>query len=265
MLDNAHDGPGVRIDTHVHLHPDFDLSKALDAATQNMNLATSGRPGMLMLTEMPGINRFAELGGSIEQWEISPTTEATSVVATSPTGVIIAIVAGHQVVTEEGIEVLMLGSLEPVPSGNSLNATIHDVVEANALAVLPWGVGKWSGSRGQKIAELANQPAPGKSIFLADTGVRPSFLARPKVLKTAEDNGWRVLAGTDPLPLNGQDKTVGRYGIDLMSPLDTSRPFHSVKDQMTSLTESPKTYGQLQPSLGFFALQFGMQVRKRMK
>jgi len=251
------------IDAHVHLHPSFGLEQALSAARRNMNLHNAGSVGVLMLTEMPGVDRFSELSGQIGPWEISETSQDVAVIARHREGAVLVIIVGHQIVTRDGIEVLMLGAKSPVSSDQPVGATIAQVLDAGALSVLPWGVGKWSGARGQLIADKVAKPPSSPGLFLADTGVRMHGSARPTLMDKAENSGWRVLAGTDPLPLASQCETVGRFGFVIHGALDVAHPFTSLKTCLWGLQESPQTYGSLQGKLGFCGLQLVMQLRKR--
>lgn len=258
------------VDPHVHLHPGMDAGEVLTAAAGHMEgaaqaLGLAACPsGLLVLTETVGLDRFAELDGSIGCWQITPTGEEISRLARpADGGVPIAITSGRQIVTAEGLEVHALGTRSLFPDGQPMEEVLQAVRADGALAVLPWGVGKWSGRRGRIIADLIAGAGDPRAFCLADSGVRPSFMARPALLAEAERRGIRVLAGSDPLPLAGGARNAGRFGVVARHAFDADRPFTAFRGWLESLEASPGTYGRLETPLAFLRAQIAMQIRKR--
>jgi hypothetical protein len=125
---------GVPIDAHVHIHECLDLATFLDTAAANF-AAASGDPGpppgfpaaaaprpraadgVLLLTEGEGEDRFAELvalagtGAAVGGWTFAATAEDRSL-TTVRASRSLAIVAGRQVATRDGLEVLFFGTRE---------------------------------------------------------------------------------------------------------------------------------------------------------
>ena len=166
--------------------------------------------------------------------------------------------------TDEDLEVHAFGTRATVPDGVPLEETIKHIRSLGALAALPWGVGKWTGKRGELITRMSGQRPP-EGVFLADSGVRMRGTIRPRVLADAEANGWVVLAGTDPLPIDGQDTEVGRYGFKAPLVLNGRQPFADLSAWLLRLRQSPSTYGTLQSPMRFAGSQVTMQWRKRMR
>ena len=259
------------VDAHVHLHPGTDPGRVLAATARNMDAAARSfgwptrSPGMLMLTESAGIDAFAALPESAGDWRIEATTEPVSRIAHPETpGAPIVIVSGRQIVTAEGLEVLALGTRQVFRDGAPIRGVIAEVRAGGALAVLPWGFGKWIGRRGRVVRELITERAALPELFLADTGVRPGFLARPGLLGLAEARGLVVLAGTDPLPFATETAKPGRFGFIACHRLDPERPFAGLVAWLSAQTASPEAYGQLEGALVFFHRQIAMQIRKRL-
>ena len=225
-------------DAHVHVHRAFDLDRFFDAAAARAN--ERGAPLLLLLSECAGDQAFRALhaqawGASPEgpravRHRLHPTAEATSL-AFAPTGGAEPagfLIAGRQLISEEGIEVLAL-ALEPshalaeAPDRRAdAAALVRAVLDAGAAAVLPWGLGKWLGRRGRRVAELASDPAlRAEPLFLlGDTAHRFRPWRRPAPLRPPA----RVLAGSDILPVAGAERRVARYGFALDAPLDPDRP-----------------------------------------
>lgn len=262
------------IDPHVHLHPGMDAGEVLTAAVGHMDRAARALglaarpPGLLVLTEVAGLDRFAELDGTMGSstggWQIAPPGEEISRLARpADGGAPIAITSGRQIITAEGLEVHALGTRSLFPDGLPMAEVLQAVRADGALAVLPWGVGKWSGRRGRIIADLIAGAADPRAFCLADSGVRPSFMGRPALLAEAERRGIRVLAGSDPLPLAGGARNAGRFGIVAHHPFDADRPFAAFRGWLEGLEASPGTYGRLETPLAFLRAQIAMQIRKR--
>ena len=265
ILEQSHsvEGPTARnVDAHVHIHAGFEPEPVLDAAARNMRLA-SGTAGFLLLTEMAGVNAFAEVPGNVGSWKIEACSDGVTKRATNKAGICLCIVAGRQIVTSEGIEVLHHGTTEETPDGLDLEETLRRTAVTGTLTSLPWGFGKWTGSRGALIDKtISNVPRDG--CYLADSGVRMAGTARPGQFSKGEAQGWRVLAGTDPLPLRKEIASVGRYGFIVDFAVDEEAPFSSLVTWLNSQTGSPEPYGRLQAPVGFVINQVAMQIRKRL-
>ena len=260
------------VDPHVHLHPDVDPGMVLAAVAGQMDRAARALglavrpPGLLVLTEVAGLDRFAELEGPVGKWQIALTAEEITYLAHPADGTApIAITSGRQIVTAEGLEVHALGTRSTFSDGSPLTGMLEAVRADGALAVLPWGVGKWSGRRGRIVGDLIATCEDPKAVFLADSGVRPSFMARPALLTEAEHKGIRVLAGSDPLPLSGGARNAGRFGIIARHGFNADHPFAEFRAWLTGQKASPETYGRLESPLTFLRAQVAMQIRKRLR
>lgn len=253
------------IDGHVHIHSAFSLKKALDNARSTMGLMRNSHSdvGFLFLTEISGVNFYDSLPEKAGEWEITQTQEEMTKLARTPDGSCIYIVAGRQVVTQEGLEVLLHGTSAAPPDGAPLAEVISAAVGQGLLVVLPWGFGKWQGTRGEVVRSLISQAPTDTGVFVADSGVRMRGAQRPALLAEAEAHGWRVLAGSDPLPLPNQERAVGRYGFVADCAIDPERPFGSMADWLRQVERSPACFGALTTPAAFIAAQVRMQLRKR--
>ncbi len=247
------------VDAHVHLHDCFDLSQFLDAASANFQQQSDrlglDQPaiGILLLAEVKGVNAFAQLVEQQQQlnqqlstWEITPTHEAISLRLTHTSGQTLLIMAGRQVVTQEGIEVLALMTEGMLEDGLSLEKTLAGAIALNSLPVLPWGVGKWLGKRGQLVQ--AGLEASPNTLFAGDNGGRPSFWPLPDFCK-------RQLPGTDPLPLSYEVKRPGSFGFATQAVLDWDKPGESLKQVLSSSKPDIDTYGRAQSPWHFLKNQ----------
>ena len=217
------------VDAHVHVQRCFEECVFFDSALANLKGVDGGRVGgldwlgCLLLTETAGADVFAGLkvrtGTCAGSWRFRPTAEDCSLIACREGEQPLVLVAGRQIVSAERIEVLALGATAALPDGKTLAQTLAMVRAAVALAVLPWGFGKWLGRRGRLVAEQIAAARPG-DLFLGDNGGRLALSLRPRLFALAEARGLAVLPGSDPLPLPQEVAKVARYGFVLQAPFD---------------------------------------------
>jgi hypothetical protein len=264
----------VLVDGHVHLHGCFDVARVFDAAAANFASAARAIAGerqydaVLCLVEMRG-ERFLEgvrtrRNGRVWRgrhgfWEAEETCEPeTLVVRRGSTR--LTVVGGRQLVTRERLEVLALATTASLPEDETIETTLAAVRDAGAAAVLPWGVGKWLGSRGAVVARVLADPK-WRHVLLGDNGNRLELGPEPAQFALARRAGRAVLPGTDPLPLPGEEARVGAYGFAVDVALDPLRPAAA----LLALLRSGSTYavfGRREPLTRFFGNQLALK-RKR--
>jgi len=269
----------ILVDAHVHLHPGLPVDTVLDHARRNFaagarasGLSENSR-GVLLLTEIAGVRRFDELHGQAVRgkgtgdWSFIPAGEDGSLEARHAAGDSILILAGRQISVEGKLEVLALCTTEHFTEGGRLQDTLAAVNESGAVAVVPWGFGKWWGARGRLVREALRGASPG-SFLLGDNGGRPRGTVTPRIFALAHRVGIPVLAGSDPLPLAEHVARAGSYGslipapgaVAGVIPGDLARhPAEWLRKALRSLRASPPTFGT-RSSPGSFARE---QVRLR--
>ncbi len=263
------------IDCHVHLHPQFDPARLLDAAGDNLHsaaarLGVADWAGILLLTEMAGVDWFGATRARIERgesrigrWNLRASSEPETLIASdSERGIRLRVVAGRQIETIEKIEVLALMTRHTVPDRMPLEQTLAASHAAGALVVLPWGVGKWLGSRG-KLVESALEPrASAPPVFAGDNSGRPWFWPRPAVFATLEKQGLPVLSGTDPLPLSDQAARVGTFGVAFAGNIADDTAAAELKARLLSRSNPQplRTFGRLERASRFVINQLRLRT-----
>jgi hypothetical protein len=193
------------------------------------------------------------------RWSIQVTREPGSLIIRRPGHPVLIAVAGRQLTTAEGVEVLALLHTEAFPDGQRLQDTVAAIQRAGALPVLPWGFGKWLGRRGTLVRALLR--AHDGPLFLGDNGGRPAVLPTPALL--VEGARLEVLPGSDPLPLRDHETRAGSFGFYAEVPIDLDRPAAGLRAWLLSRSAQPTGCGR-RVSLGRFAWnQVRMQWRKR--
>ncbi|HMK65322.1 MAG TPA: hypothetical protein VK564_05965, partial [Thermodesulfobacteriota bacterium] len=157
----------------------------------------------------------------------------------------------------EGLEVLALGTLDPLEEGRSLISLIPKISQSGGLPVIPWGVGKWLGARGNLVKSIIEQNEI-RPLFLGDNGNRPTFWPRPKYFELAEKKGIALLPGSDPLPFPSEIVKIGRFGFKISGSINPGYPGRDIKKLLLDPATKPEIFGSLEKPLRFFRNQLKM-------
>lgn len=265
--------PPICIDAHVHIHPCFRLEELLHCACRNFR-AEEQKTGaaqaarFLFLTESAGAESFAGLAAGAAAGRavsadlcIQHTPETAVLRCDTSSGASMFLVAGRQIVTAEGLELLALGHGGPVADGQPIRKVLAQLASQSCLRVLPWGVGKWLGTRGKLVQTLVREVQdPG--FFLGDNGNRPFFWPLPTLFAEARQRGIRNLPGSDPLPFPGQERKVGGFGLRLLGSIDLLRPFASLCALLQDPAVPLHPFGHPERLSPFLRHQVRMRLRK---
>jgi hypothetical protein len=222
----------IFVDGHVHIYDCYDVDEVLDAAFANLSAARevagnkeSDSSYVLLLVEGKKDRWFQRLQDAARKdgqrtrkispyWHVELDCAEASLVAFRGESVAqkLYIACGQQIVSKEKIEVLSLFCKQKIENGLNLAETISTIQQFQGIAVLPWGVGKWMGKRGKRIAEILSRQAK-QYFFLGDNGGRPVFWPQPALFDAAAKQGIAVLPGSDPLPLKNEANRVGSFGF----------------------------------------------------
>lgn len=207
----------ILADTHVHLYPTYDLSRAFRAAFENFaqlerRLATAEPVlRLLFLTERSNCRYFDALSReeSLPGLGLSRHSERILSVR-NESGQELHLVAGRQIATKERLELLALDTLERFQDGVSLEEAFSAVREKAAVPVLNWSLGKWMFGRAHCIERMLAEHSP-TELLVGDIAARPLGWGTPRLFSEAARRGYRFVAGSDPLPFAGEEKRLGRY------------------------------------------------------
>lgn len=267
----------IPIDAHAHIYPCYDLDDFIFSAFKNLfsvNFASAApaRSAALFLTEAADSHYFSVLKNQDNRaesftrqgnWQVSDTDERLSLWIKHdafPEKELL-IISGQQVVTLEKIEVLSIGCHYPLPEGAALKNTVHSIFSGNGLAVLPWGVGRWLGKRGRIIDDFVATENTLR-LFLGDNGSRPRFWKVARLEQSRKITRPRLLSGTDPLPLPGEEKRVGSFGSVIHGTLNTSKPFEGLKDLLCHPETEITCHGNLRSPLSFIKQQTALRLAR---
>jgi hypothetical protein len=256
----GHEGIMILVDTHVHVYPSYNVGNLLSSAVEHfsvlgLGLGEASADRCLCLTETQQNHFFAMwhaaessvVGGG---WRVMRSDDSRVLRAQHTQMGSVWVVAGRQVISRERLEVLALVCDGNVEDGQSLDATLSAIRAAGAVPVLSWAPGKWWGARGVVVKQALQQNTP-TDLAVGDIPMRSWIWGEPAIMREAHQRGFRILAGTDPLPLKGEESGVGRYamaihartpqtGADLIELLRTSLLRESPAVQIAGRRDCPR-------------------------
>lgn len=253
------------IDGHAHLHGCVPIGVALDIAAANLRGAAGssvgcGFAGALWLVETRREGSIERLDGlSDGRWRWTDRDRVTREL-TRDDGERLLVVFGRQVATSDQLEVLVVGTVDAPPDGRGLVPTVEAALGDERLVMLPWGFGKWSGSRGRAVSACLARYG-GEGLHLADTAVRPSWLPTPGRIRRGMAAGRAIPFGSDPFPYADHMETVGSAGFVLADvPPEVTWP--DMRRAVATATAPLERFGRRTGGLEFARLQARMQWRK---
>ena len=213
------------LDAHVHIYQQHSPMLAVRSAIENLRaLAPAGSDPQfgICLTESAGCNAFAELSAQASApgsgLVLLQASARDLKVSLSGVGELF-IFAGRQVATSEKLECLAFGTGIDVPNGLTFQQCAQQIRAAGAIPMLPWGLGKWMLKREKIVREIILQNRP-TDLLICDSTVRPTLWPMPRLMKLAEQRGYKIVAGSDPFPLPGEEQLIGSYATALELTVD---------------------------------------------
>ena len=235
-------------DTHLHLYPCYDLGITLAGLMRRLR-GLEGGAGALMafLAEKPDCHFFSDLRtGRIKPGpglEVCPSGESDAIVMKSGGGESLYLFSGRQIVSAERIEALALTTDTAIPNGLPLSDTVSRIADSGGVPVLSWAPGKWFFNRGDVVAGLIRRTSP-RQMLLGDSTLRPMLWPEPAITRMAMELGYRVVAGSDPLPFSGEGKLAGCYATSFDADVDLAKPVTSIKALFRSEAFNPRRIGR---------------------
>ena len=235
------------VDAHVHFYPRFNLADWVGWLSRN--LASCGRADVYaaLFAERRDCHAFAELAAGrlrADGVTVEPVSGAGGVAlkiernGSDP----VWLMPGRQLVTAEGIEMLAWLTDAEIPERLPAEETVSAICGAGGIPVVNWAPGKWWFRRGAIIGRLLERASPG-TLFLCDTALRPNLWPEPVLMRSGSGRGFAVFAGTDPLPLRGEERQAGRYATGMTGEFTVADPFGSMRRLLTGGATSPGRAG----------------------
>ncbi len=264
----------LAIDGHVHIYPNFDLIRAITGGRNRLRALCNHKAAqpVWFLTERSDCFFFEQLiSGKLnpefaERFRIEETRESSAIkiiersnTAENPP---LLILAGQQVISTEGLEISMIGTSERIPDRKWSAKELIDKAEQSAgFAVLNWAPGKWFFGRGNIVkALLASKRTT--DMLIGDTTMRTKLWPTPNLMAQAATRGFRIIAGSDPLPFMGEEDMIGTYGFCLQA--EMRMPVQSIKKALFS-AQTILTQGSRSGLLQFIFRQRSIMIEKQQR
>lgn len=200
------------LDSHVHLYPEFDVSKFFAFAVKNFKAlpVPSDASYAICLADTDRTRAYESLADGSLAGDGFKCCDVGDCLDVSVGDTSILVFRAKQLVTQERLEVLSLLSSEGCRSGLSTIDTVDAVLSAGGVPVLAWGAGKWTGKRSGVVRDTIEHYGASE-LALGDAAMRSSTIAGSVFARYAKRSDLRVLAGSDPLPVAGEEVGVGSY------------------------------------------------------
>jgi len=261
----------ILFDAHVHIYPQFDLINTINKSLLNFakiketNHLPNKTIKVWLLTEGQDYHFFSQEHALNNEYSIKQTGEKESLVVINnhTNKPILYIIAGRQIVTKDKLEICALTTLfKPKDREFNTQDTIQSVLDLNGVAALNWAPGKWLFSRGKIVREVIEKNNP-DSLLISETTMRPTFWPTPSLMKIAINMGFKVIAGSDPLPFTKEENLIGSYCSLLKGSFNTEKPADSMRHLLLDPSMSSKRLGKRSGTLTFAKRQFKiMQYNK---
>lgn len=202
----------------------------------------------LLLTERTDCNFFRDLSQNaqlVEGFSAQHTGESQTLLLTRlADGSKLYLVAGRQIISTDRLEVLALGlDLKIQDRSLTTEELLKAVARQGAIPVLNWAPGKWFFERGKTVKTLLESFSP-DSFLIGDSSLRPVGWPLPRLMRLARDRGFQIIAGSDPLPFNGEERRAGTFGIEFEGDFDPVRPFSGISSGLRSAGCTKRFFGR---------------------
>ena len=232
----------IVFDGHLHVYPAWKLSAALRALFANLARCTpSSEPAPVRVGLLADHAACCGYRGRIgqprlkqvDEFILQPTNEAGAMIVRDEDRVLGYVLAGRQVVTAERLEVLSLAADFDVADGMPLDRTLAAIRDNGGAPVLSWAPNLWAGDRGRLVRKTIETCAPA-DFLLGDSSLRPSGWPEPTELRFGRTRGFRVVRGTDALPLPGELRRIGACATLVHGPWNPAQPVTSLRHLLTT-------------------------------
>ena len=240
-------------DTHLHIYPNYKLVDAIRGCVLKLSALAPDATCVGFLAERHDCHLYKELASG----RIDSFSEGVSV---KPVGACLELQCfntpplylcpGRQIVTEERLELLCLCVDADIPDGLPAEIAVHRIREVGGIPVLTWAVGKWLFKRAEVVRSLLDLFSPAQ-LLVGDSAMRPVFWPTPRPMQFARKRGYKIIAGTDPLPADGEESVMGGYASLLDAHFDPHNARKDLKSALTNPTVVPESVGRRSGAVEF--------------
>lgn len=219
----------IACDCHVHVYPKHNLAKLLEHAWNNLqDIAPDSEIKVLCLTERFDCHFFKNAAQELCSLPEITFEQGSDWLKVSFKNKTLYILPGRQIITAERLELLALTKDVTTPDGLSYQQAFADIQQQGALSVINWAPGKWFFKRGALISKIIDSATTGSLLF-CDTTLRCKGWPEPNLMRKAKSKGFKIIAGSDPLPIAEEEQRAGSYAILADVDFDEKNPGESLR------------------------------------
>jgi hypothetical protein len=243
-------------DTHLHIYPEYDFAEALREYVVHLTALAPSALCAGFMAERSDCHIYRSLADGdkdncLENIALKVLDNGSCLELQCFNTAPLYLLPGRQIVTAEKLELLCLGVDADIPDGLPAETAVHRIREVGGIAVLTWAVGKWLFKRAAVVDELLKTFSP-QELMIGDSAMRPVFWPTPRPMRFARKNGYRIIAGSDPLPAAGEEKVMGSYASLFTAEFNPEKPSLSLKSALHDPDTAIKTVGSRSGIFEFF-------------
>jgi hypothetical protein len=243
-------------DTHLHIYPEYNLAAALREYVVRLTALAPSAVCAGFMAERHDCHVYRSLAEGdkdkrLENIALNVPAGGSCLELQCFNTAPLYLLPGRQIVTAEKLELLCLGVDADIPDGLSAEDAVHRIREVGGVAVLTWAVGKWLFKRAAVVNDLLQEFGP-QDLIIGDSAMRPIFWPTPRPMHFARKNGYRVIAGSDPLPAAGEERVMGSYASLFSGEFNPKTPGESIKSALSDTSVAIKSVGSRCGMLEFF-------------
>ena len=237
------------IDSHIHVYPCYRLETAFSTLMDRLCRVASNAIKIACLAERHDCDFYDVLSKESEnilgpRFEVVNDSKERFVwVRRKSDGERLVVLPGRQIVSHENIEIIALNQTSRIPDGLPSSEIVSAVIMHGGTPMICWSPGKWFFHRAKIVENLLKQFSP-IEIVIGDTSLRPRGWVKPFLMRKAEAMGFKVVAGSDPLPFPGEEQYFGSYVSHIKGSFSGESIPELIRNIPSSLTTSISLEGQ---------------------
>jgi len=248
------------IDGHIHFYDNFSPEMFFKFAKDNFskyNKNNEKNQNILLFSEGKQNDFFSSFKNNKDiynniGYSFVGTDEDNSLLVKKDNVELFYIIQGRQI---------SIGTTDIIEDGKPAINVIDELMKQKKPAVLTWGFGKWLFKR-EKIVYNLIKDKQSPYLFIGDNSARPVFWGTPKLYKYAKKKDYKIINGSDPLPLSSEENKPASFGFYITGEFDKNKPAESLIKLLIQDELKINFFGKRDGIIKFFSRQIKMFLKK---